>query len=271
MTTPLKDMMDWMTILIEHKVDAAAGARTKAARRLFPIGRVNAGEIVIPNDRMTVYDRLEVYNGGYFVRLRDVLESDFPALIHALGDHAWHHLVLGYLSKHPSRHPNLNVLNRQLPTYIAGKKDLPNRAFLRDLGELEVRITMAFDAPEFTPMDMDSLLDLSPEQWEGAVFTTNPSLQLLASSYPVNKYLQAVYDDGDPELPPRKNSYLAIYRTDYKVWRLPLPRPMFQILSAIADGRPFAEALGSAGSHSEDIQRWFQEWSGDGLFTAIKT
>ncbi len=78
-------------------------------------------------------------------------------------------------------------------------------------------------------------------------------------------------DDGDPAPPRRQNSYLAIYRADYKVWRLPLPRPMFEVLSALAAGRPFATALAAAGDHTEDIQHWFQEWSGDGLFTAIDT
>ena len=52
---------------------------------------------------------------GNVRELFGVLESDFPALVHAMDKHAWLHLALGYVTRYPSEHPNLNVLNRRLP------------------------------------------------------------------------------------------------------------------------------------------------------------
>lgn len=269
----LRELQEWMTILIQHSKDSATGARSKAARSIVPVSRVIAGDVVVPNDRMEVYERLDVYNFGYFTRLKDVLESDFPALVHAMDKHAWLHLALGYVTRYPSEHPNLNVLNRRLPGYIE-KKNLPNRVFLRDLAQLEVFITEAFDAPEFEQIDMESLRQATPEQHTGAVFETNPSLRLLESSYPVNRYLQTVYDEGSPptiaeEAPVREKSFLAIYRKEYRVWRLNLPRPMFRILEALREGTPLGDAIISQGDHDEDFQRWFREWAADGLFTRV--
>jgi Putative DNA-binding domain len=269
----LRELQEWMSILVQHSKDSAAGARTRAARSIASVSQVNAGDVVIPNSRMKVYERLDIYNHGYFGRLKDVLEGDFPALVHAMGEHDWFHLALGYVARHPSRHPNLNVLNRHLPEYIA-KKNLPNRVFLRDLAQLEVFITEAFDAPEFEPFDMESLAQLTPEQWEGAVFGTNPSLRLLESSYAVNRYLQSVFDERLPApiaegAPVRSKTFVAIYRKDYRVWRLDLPRPMFLILRALRDGKPLGEAIGAGGDHDEDFQRWFREWSGDGVFSQV--
>lgn len=271
----LRELQEWMSILVQHSKDSATGARTRAARSIASVSQVNDGEVVIPNGRMQVYERLDIYNHGYFGRLKDAIEADFPALVHAIGEHEWFHLALGYVARHPSEHPNLNVLNRKLPDYIA-KKNLPNRVFLRDLARLEVFITEAFDAPEFESFDMESLAQLTPEQWAGAVFETNPSLRLLESSYAVNRYLQTVFDERpEPPIatqtPVRTKTFLAIYRKDYRVWRLDLPRPMFLILKSLRNGHPLGEAIAAGGDHDEDFQHWFREWSGDGLFSQVST
>ena len=67
--------MEWMSVCIEHPKNAAAGVRSKAGRSLLPVSRVQKGEVVLPNDRMTVFQRLDVYNGGYFARLKELQDS----------------------------------------------------------------------------------------------------------------------------------------------------------------------------------------------------
>ena len=67
----------------------------------------------------------------------------------------------------------------------------------------------------------------------------------------------------------REKSFLAIYRKEFRVWRLNLPRPMFRILEALREGTPLGDAIISQGDHDEDFQRWFREWAADGLFTRV--
>ncbi len=263
----LTELQEWMSILVEHPENAEAGARTKAARSIVPVGKVHRGKVVLPNDRMDPFQRVDVYNAGYLARLKEVLESDHRALVHAMGEHTWYHVAEGYIQRHPSRHPNLNQLDKQLPAYIAQRKGLPNRAFLRDLARLEVAMTLAFDAPEFEPLDMTTLKGLTPEQWAAVVFRPNPSLRVESFSYPVNAYLQAVLDGQDPQIPRRKNSYMAVYRQDHRVYRLTLSGPMFRVLTALCEGAAFGDALGCAPSAGQQVTNWFQTWSADGLFT----
>ena len=265
----LKRLQSWMSIAIRHKTDAHTAVRGKAARSLATLGSVTRGEIVLPNDRMTPTARLQVYSGGYFTRLKEVLESDYKVLLRAMGDHSFFHLALDYVDRHPSRHPNLNRFGKQLPDFIATRRGLANRAFLRDLARLECAMVDAFNAPEFTPLDMSSLGHLTQEQWDDAVFRGNPSVCLIRSSYPVNAYLQAVLDDEEPDFPGRKVKHLVVYRKDDRVWRLNLPGPMYRILQALMNGEPFGQALARGGNHSLDISKWFQEWSADGLFSRI--
>ncbi|MCH8148473.1 MAG: hypothetical protein IH987_10835 [Planctomycetes bacterium] len=139
-------------------------------------------------------------------------------------------------------------------------------AVLTGRARIEVAVTLAFDAPHFEPMDLTRLSDLAPEAWERVVFVPNPSVQLLSLSYPANAYLQAAYDDKDPGIPGRKSTYLAVYRKEHRVWRADLTKPMFQVLSALCDGKPFATALAAAPAGGDNVTRWFASWSADGLF-----
>ena len=65
----LRRLQRWMDLVMRHPATADVAVRTKAARALFPLERVLGGHIVVPNERLSVTDRLQVYNGGYLARL----------------------------------------------------------------------------------------------------------------------------------------------------------------------------------------------------------
>lgn len=264
MPEDLLHLQRWLARVVRHP--ARIGEAVADADALLPQTRVIAGDVIGVSERADALTRLAVYNGGYLARLRDALAIDFPGLAHALGDDAFLTLVSGYVELHPSRHPNLNQLGAHLPDYIAGLDDLQNRGFLVDLARLELAMTRAFDAPEFTPFDMSALQHLSEEQWAEVVLRTNPSLQVLAFDFPVNGWLQAFFDEAPIDLPRASPHWLAVYRQDYQVFRLGLPQAMFAILGALCDGQPFAKALEAGGEHEHDLSHWFQQWSADGLF-----
>ncbi len=262
----LLDLQRWMSIIVQHPKDAATALRSRKARALIPSAVTGRGELVLPSATMQVEERLDVYNGGYLTRLLDTLRSDFPGLIHALGDEAFFDLAKGYVQQHPSQHANLIFFARHLAEFIAKQKKLPNRAFLRDLARLEGLMCESFHAKVSQGLDVNALQDLSPADWQGLVLQASPSLRLLETSYPVDHFLQAVFDQGDPEIPGRRVSYLAIYRKDYQVWRRRLSKPGYRILSSLTSGDSFGAALQHAGEAAHLIGDWFQNWSADGLF-----
>ncbi|MHC5065287.1 MAG: HvfC/BufC family peptide modification chaperone [Planctomycetota bacterium] len=262
----LLSLQRWMSLVIQHPKDASAAVRSKKARSLVPTGQAMRGKVVLPSSRMEPMARLDVYNGGYLSRLVDVLRSDFPGLIHALGDHGFFHLAQDYVEKHPSQHANLIFFAAKFPGFIAKKKDLPNRGFLRDLAQLEWLMSETFHAPASEALDPVSMQNLSSEEWARIVLHCNPSLRLLETRFPVNAYLQGVFDEKEPEIPGRAVSRLAIYRKDYRIWRLGLSRSAYLVLSKLLAGEPFGMAIEHAGSDAGKIGDWFQDWSADGLF-----
>ncbi len=49
-------------------------------------GRSEAAEFIKPNDRLSSFERLEIYNRQYWFRLLDCLYEDYPGLLAVLGE-----------------------------------------------------------------------------------------------------------------------------------------------------------------------------------------
>jgi hypothetical protein len=265
----LRQLQRWMSLVVRHRGDSDSASHTAAARALIPRGSVLAGEVIKPSATMPPLARLDVYGGAYLTRLREVLESDFDALRHALGPEDFAALAADYVYAHPSRHPNLNVFGAGLPELVAARADLPHREFLAELADLQWTVAESFAAPEFTPLDVEALRGLSHEQWAAVVFAPNPSVRLRRYRYPVNGFLQAFFDGREPAVPAPADHHLVVYRKAGTVWRVVLPAPIAAILAALLAGEPFGRALERAGDGEVDVGPWFQEWSADGLFVNV--
>lgn len=266
----LDTLQRWMALIVQHPTTSADGARTDPARALIPTGRVLAGEIVRPSATQPPLERLDVYNVGYLSRLVEVLESDYDAVRFALGEEAWRSLARDFVYAHPSHHPNLNGFGAALPEFLADREDVPHRAFLAELAQLQWAVTESFHAPEFEPIRFDTLQSLTPEQWAGVVLRANPSVRLLEFTHPTGRYLQDVLEQREPTIPAPEPSWLLVNRKDGRVWRAGLPQPVHAILAALLRGEPFAAALEAGGDHGHDVTAWFQEWSADGIFAGVE-
>jgi hypothetical protein len=265
----LRTLQRWMAHVMAHPATADVALRDRKARALVPLGDALAGKVVKPNDRMTVAQRLQVYNDGYLARLKEVLLSDHKALQHLLGEREFHRLCARYVAAHPSTHPNLNQLDKALPAFVARQRGLRHRAFAAQLALFERRLSDAFDAPEFTPVRPERLAAIAPDELPRLVLTTNPSLQLCAFDWPVNDYHFAVAHDKSPRVPRPRRCWLAIYRREWTVTRQQLSAEAFAVLSALARGTPLGRTLARADDQVA-VGRWFQEWAADGLFTGAK-
>jgi hypothetical protein len=264
----LATLQRWMAYVMAHPSTADVALRDRKARALVPLADALAGAVVKPNARMTIAERLQVYNGGYLARLQEALASDYQALQHLLGEDEFHRLCARYVDAHPSRHPNLNQLGVAMPAFVRRQRQLRHRAFAAELAQFERRLCDAFDAPEFTPLRPERLTAIAPGDLPRLVLTTNPSLQLCAFAWPVNDYHFAVKHDKAPRVPRPRRTWLAIYRREWTVTRLELPAAAFAVLAALEKGVPLGRALGRARAADQDaVGRWFQGWAADGLFT----
>ena len=112
-----------------------------------------------PNDRLTSFDRLEIYNKQYWFRLLDCLYEDFPGLRSLMGDERFHEMSIAYLTKYPSNSYTLRDLGNRLEKFLARetKWTAPDRKLALDLVRLEWAHIVAFDAEERPPLEVDEL------------------------------------------------------------------------------------------------------------------
>ncbi len=62
-----------------------------------------AAEFIKPNERLTAFERLQLYNRMYWFRLIDIMHDDNPGLRAVVGDARFTKLIEAYLTKYPSR------------------------------------------------------------------------------------------------------------------------------------------------------------------------
>ena len=88
-----------------------------------------ANALIKPNDRMTSFERLQVYNQQYWFRIMGSLSEDFPGLRSLIGERKFEKLAVAYLNECPSESFTLRNLGSRLeawlrkhPEYIAGRR-----------------------------------------------------------------------------------------------------------------------------------------------------
>lgn len=262
--------------------------------RKAPDGRpmkVEAGEIIKANDRLTSMERLEIYARSYWFRILDALYDDFPGLRAILGARAYDRLARAYLADMPSQSFTLRNLGSRLPEWLslhpehAGK----NPVLALDMVRLEWAHVEAFDGPAEKVLGPEDLLDLNLQM----TFRLQPYITLLALQYPVDDlHLQVTeFAEGHGEASnavlrhkarravrrfslKRQNIYLAVHRVDESVYFRRMDADEFHLLDALRTGHPVGDAIDSVFGESDlpleelrgKIEGWFSAWAEGGWF-----
>jgi hypothetical protein len=248
---------------------------------------------VKPNDRLTSYERIEIYNKQYWFRLLDCLHEDFPGLRSVMGDDRFHKMSIAYLTKYPSNTFALGHLGDRLERFLAREPrwTAANPKLARDILRLEWAHIVAFDGEENPPLTVDALLDGGdPAKLRLGL---QPYLTFLAVDFPVDDYLLAVRRREEPrgeasnavaerlprqkttrvKLPKPEKTFLAIHRHNYSVFYKRLEPEAWRLCTALQKGATLQAACERAlgrktppEDFSATLQGWFAQWAGFGWF-----
>jgi hypothetical protein len=248
-------------------------------------GDWDADALITASQRQSAADRMAVYAHAYFARLLECLQSEFPAVRRAAGDEGFSALACGYLQARPSTSYTLHRLGAGFADFLAATRperqtdepDFPD--FLIELANLERTYAEICDAagPEDVPsLSADELRNLSPERFANAQVVFHETVRLMAMRFPCQEFASAVRAGVEAFPPEPRETCLLIFRRDYVVRRTPISLPQYELLSQLLVGRTIGsaiEARASQASHpgdlSDEIRRWFAEWSALRLFRGI--
>jgi hypothetical protein len=276
LAVPLDRLQRWMqAVIVDPRSSDAAAAGTPARAELAP-ERIR--DVILPSRSLTAVERVGVYHDMYLLRMEEALAADYPGLKHLLGEDAFFALVRGYVQEYPSRHFSLNRLGDHLPAYVRRAPGLTRRGFAHDLARLELALSRVFDAPETPALTAEAVAAVPPDAWENARLRPVAAFALLSFRHGAGAYLDSIKDDGHAHPPlRRKDTWAAVYRREYSVWRQDLTGPAYRLLAALAAGRTVGEAVAAAmkprGGRrptERDLFRFFREWTAGGIFQEIR-
>lgn len=286
--TDLTSIQRWMQSVITHPDGVEAGIEAPASRELIDVATAQIERVICRSEAQSSIERLNVYANAYYARLLEVLTSEYPALVHALGEELFQGFAFGYLQEHPSHSYTLSDLSALFPTYLARTRpereredDSPDWAdFLVDLSTLERTYGEVFDGPgvEGEPLlDAGRQARIPPERWPHMRLTPIPCLRLLSLRFPLHQYVSAVRRKEQPELPAPATTHLVITRRDYIVRRVAVDAVEFVALTALVNGATVIESLQLAQTHwsgsmeamTLEVQRWFRDWTAAGYFQDV--
>jgi hypothetical protein len=222
-----------------------------------------AASYISPNDRLSSFERLEIYNRQYWFRLISALSEDFPTLNALLGFKRFDALILSYLNENPSTSWTLRDLGKKLPSFLEAHPELAGRRYrlAGDIARLEWAYVDAFDRKHRTPLTTEEAQAIGSESY----LSLQPHLQLLELSYPVDNLALAVKKRA-PEaeivssaasrsesqtrlkLPTMRQEriWLAVHRVDDSVYYRRIDRETFLLLSALRSGATVSKAVAQA-------------------------
>jgi hypothetical protein len=267
--------------------DAVIRPLTRKDRMRRRVGRAveqQIGDFIKPNDRLSSFERLEIYNRQYWFRVLDSFAEDFPGLRAVLGSTAFDRVARAYISQCPSRSYTLAVLGSRLTAWMSAYPGLlgDSRKLALEMAELEWAHIRAFDAAECPALTTAEGIDGSTR------LKLQPYLHLLHFRYPVDDLLLAVRQAGkDGGLSPQRRQqllrdlapgpiYLAVHRAELSVHYKRLDRAAFRLLRSIQRSAPLGDAVEAAfrgGRVPADtwpsvIEGWFANWMELGWFCA---
>jgi hypothetical protein len=273
------ELQRWVQEVTTHIGGVDAGIASPGAQALIAIKPQQLDQVVLPSKNLSSHERIGIYADMYYLRLVECLGKDFTALKYAFGEERFDEIAKQFVSAHPSRSFSLNVFGAKMPQFLEKEvADLPNREFLVEVARLEWTIQEVFEGKNVEPLTAAQLEKISPSKWAKARVELIPAFRLLKFDFPVNNFVQAVYNEKDPGLPEPRTNWLRVYRRGYRVWRARIDEHQYNLLSAIASGMTLTAALdeciGLAGRAEKRVAAqvgdWFKEWAADGLFAAVK-
>jgi hypothetical protein len=244
-------------------------------------------EFIKPNDRLTSFDRLEIYNRQYWFRLRDCFYDDYPGLRAVLGDRRFERLADAYLERHPSECFTLRNLGRRLLPFLETEPRWigANPKLALDMARLEWAHIEAFDNAARPPLEIRSLAGRDPARLR---LRLQPHLTLLALGHEVDEFLikikqgERLRSEASNAIELRRASarrrlrrqlrpksiFLAVHRHNDAVFYKRLDAAQFCMLSAFQKGATLAEAFDQlahtaalTADTQEKVKGWFETWA----------
>lgn len=230
--------------------------------------RALAGAIV--GDTIAAEARLRVYRHHVRHSLTAVLAATFPTVRALVGAEFFAGLSRAFLERDLPRQPVLSEYGAGFADFIAGFEPTRGLPYLADMARLDWALNVAFHSEPGATLDAAALGAIAPERLPSLRLTLAQGVQLLSSSFPLDRIWSASQPgapDETVEMTGRTTTLLV--RADGFV---ALQGGDAAFLTAVAAGETLDRAAGAglAAEAGFDLSTSFARFLGMGVFAALQ-
>lgn len=161
--------------------------------------------------------RINLYRTAYFLRLKQVLETDHEILGYFLGDSLFDQMAEQYIGLHPSKYKSLRNYGEALPLFLENTRPFSEHPIISEIAKFERLLLTAFDAPNAQISNQQQLLQIPDSNWPYLTFRFHPSVQFYSSQWNAVAVWQAIKQKQTPPNPTQSTQNWIIWRNNQRL------------------------------------------------------
>jgi hypothetical protein len=220
-----------------------------------------------------------VYRHAYVARLAEILDDDYEQLHAYLGDQAFAKLVKAYIAANPSDQRSARWFGRHLPAFVRDSATFAKHPEAAELAQLEKALADAFDGPDASPLGIEALAALQPEDWPNLVLDTHPTAIRLTFKTNAADIWSALKDEEAPPKPEHliEPQAIVVWRQDFMARFRPVSAEEAMMWDEAANGVRFGvlcEMVATfGGEHDAELRAatYLKGWVDTGMLAGCRT
>lgn len=239
-----------------------------------PLGEgeiLNADRFVLPSNKLSPAQRVEIYREQYWWRLLSILHIHFPTLVRLFGYTGFNHLIgVPFLTAHPPSHFLLARLGEKLPLWLEKTYTAEDRLLVIHAAQVDWAYQKLFIAP--SPHHLETSLELldQPLELQDHVQLFHLPFDLFSFREEFLSQDVPFWETNDfPKLRKENDLFFILYRyTNNHLFYKSLQEGQWILLNALSQGLTLNEACSlleeKGGAAQEEalhsLPLWIQEW-----------
>ena len=192
--------------------------------------------------------RINVYRNNIFATLAETLSNIFPVSCAMVGEEFFKSMARIYIRSHTPDSGNLHDFGEHLPSFIESMPELSNYPYLSALAEIDWACHRAFHSTSVNSLDISSLADFSPDNYEDLQFEFHPAIHTIKSKYPIFDIWNFATSNGHADTTPDLNSegqQVLIHRPKSGVKVVNIEDGLFQMINFLREPKTLGATITS--------------------------
>jgi hypothetical protein len=230
--------------------------------------------LVYGDERLSAFERVDIYANAYFYRLLECLGEDFPATLAVLGADNFAALVRGYLLEHRPTEPSIVYAGLYLADFLNGHPFAERWPFVAELARLERAVLDVFHAADAPALGVEALRAIPSEEWPAVKLRAHPAVEIVHSEWRIADLLDTVEHGREWTDPEHEEASVLVGRQNALVHYRSLEPVERDALVVVSKGASFASVCEAVAAGAEEpnhvglIGRLMARWLADGIIMA---